>query len=221
MKIEQFIRKLNSTELNLRSTNDAYIRISKDIQDEIPDVFFEELDSKHIDVVNKSNSELIDNWLRYQHYPSNNEYRIVSLSSIYKHYNASPGDYVYIEKVSTKEKVHYEIYMKCYEKVSLKYSKSKSLFEILNEDNVKQMNILNKDLNLHFKDEVIKTNISFNQSIKKRLDSPTESNFYSINNLPDSIYNNIKGDSFIEVFTINNKYYMSILKSWDFNKFTL
>lgn len=221
MRIEQFIRKLNSTELNRRSTNDAYIRISRDIQKEIPEVFFEELDSKHIDVINRSNNQLIDNWLRYQYYPSNNEYRIVNLSSIYKDYNASPGDYVYIEKASQKEKTHYEVYMKCYAKVSLKYSKSKSLFEILNEDEVEQMNILNKDLDLHYKDKTIKTKISFNQSVKKRSDSPIKTNFFSIDNLPDSFYNHIKSDYFIEVFEINSKLYIDILKSWNYNKFSL
>lgn len=55
MKVEQFIRKLNNTELNNQNTNDAYVRISKDIQVEVPLDFFEELDSRNIKVIDKKN----------------------------------------------------------------------------------------------------------------------------------------------------------------------
>ena len=46
MKIEQFIRKLNNTELNFQNTNDAYVRLSKDIQDNIPQDFLMNLIQK-------------------------------------------------------------------------------------------------------------------------------------------------------------------------------
>lgn len=219
MKIEQLIRKLNNTELNIQSTNDAYVRISTDIQDSIPKSFFEDLDSKKIPVLNKKDKEPVDNWVRYQHYPSNNEYRIVSLSSIYKFYNASPGDYVYIEKISLDSKVHYEIYMKNYEKICLKYSKSNKSFEILNENEVDQMNILNKKNNLSYNGQLIETGIFFSHKKKKRIDSPTESRFYRIDNLPENFYDKIKRDSFVEITVIRSKLYLEILNSWNFNTF--
>ena len=131
MKIEQFIRKLNNTELNFQNTNDAYVRLSKDIQDNIPQDFFDELNSKNVQVINKKSMKPVENWVRYQYYPSNKEYRIANLSCIYKSYKSSSGDYLYIEKIQNESNIHFEIYMKNYQKICLKYSKSTSLLSVV------------------------------------------------------------------------------------------
>lgn len=220
MIIEQFIRKLNNTELSAQNTNDAYVRISKDIQKNIPKNFFSDLDSKKINVFEKKSKKIVDNWVRYQYYPSNKEYRVVSLSSLYKIYGASPGDLVYIEKITDQLKVHYEVYMKHYQKVSLKYSKSNNAFEILNLSEVKLMNVIGKDLKLTLDGNEIDSKIIFSMLKKKRSDSPTKSEFYEIINLPTSFYKNIGRDAFVEIANVGSKYYLEIHKSWQFNKFT-
>ena len=220
MKVEQFIRKLNNTELNNQNTNDAYVRISKDIQVEVPLDFFEELDSRNIKVIDKKTKSKVDNWVRYQHYPSNNKYRVVNLSSIYKSYEASSGDFVYIEKIQINSSTHYEIYMKTYPKVCLKYSKSNKAFEILNEAEVRQMGVLDHDLVLNYEGQEIKSKIQFSLSKKKRNDSPTESRFYTIENLPTSLYQKIRRDSFIEVVKRKERFFINVEGSWSFNKFT-
>lgn len=220
MKVEQFIRKLNNTELNNQNTNDAYVRISKDIQEEVPLDFFSELDSRNIKVIDKKTKLNVDNWVRYQHYPSNNEYRVVNLSSIYKSYEASSGDFVYIEKIQMDSSTHYEIYMKTYPKVCLKYSKSNNAFEILNEAEVRQMGVLNQDLILNYEGKEMRSKIQFALSKKKRTDSPTESRFYTIENLPNSLYKKIKRDSFIEVVKRKERFFINVEGSWSFNKFT-
>ncbi len=220
MKIEQFIRKLNNTELNNQNTNDAYVRVSTDIQKSVPSDFFKDLDSNSITVINKKTSKHVDNWVRYQHYPSNNEFRVVNLSSIYKSYGASSGDYVYIEKIQNGGNVYYEIYMKTYPKVSLKYSKSNKAFEILNESDVLKMGVLKKNLVLTFDGVEINSKIDFSHSKKKRADSPTESRYYSIDNLPSKFFNLIKRDSFVEVSERGNKYYINVMNSWSFNRFS-
>jgi hypothetical protein len=220
MKVEQFIRKLNNTELNKKNTNDAYVRISKDIQAEVPKDFFEELDSHNIKVIDKKTKSNVDNWVRFQHYPSNNEYRIVNLSSIYKSYEASAGDFVYIEKIQMDSSTHYEIYMKTYPKVCLKYSNSTKAFEILNEAEVRQMRVLDHDLVLNYEGQEIKSKIQFALSKKKRNDSPIESRFYTIENLPTSLYQKIRKDSFIEVVKRKESFFINLEGSWSFNKFT-
>jgi len=220
MIIEQFIRKLNNTELNNQNTNDAYVRVSTDIQNSIHSDFFDDLDSKSVSVINKKTKKKVDNWVRYQHYPSNNEYRVVNLSSIYKSYDASSGDYVYIEKIQNGVDIHYEIYMKTYPKVSLKYSKSNKAFEILNESEVLKMGVLKKNLVLIFEGDEISSSIDFSHSKKKRADSPTESRYYSINNLPSKFFKLIKRDSFVEVSERGGKYYINVMDSWSFNRFS-
>lgn len=219
MKIEQFIRKLNNTELNNQSTNDAYVRISKEIQNGISADFFDVLDSNKIKVTNKNTGQEVENWVRYQHYPSNNEYRVVNLNSVYKSYDASPGDYVYIEKIQIDTNIHYEIYMKTYPKVCLKYSKSNRAFEILNEAEAIKTGIVNKDLKLLFENKEINTRIDFSHSKKKRSDSPKASKFYRIDNLPSSFFTKIRRDNFIEIFQRDSKYYIDVIDSWSFNKF--
>jgi len=220
MKIEQFIRKLNNTELNNQNTNDAYIRISTDIQNSVPSDFFDELDSNVINVINKKTREKVDNWVRYQYYPSNNEFRVVNLSSIYKSYGATSGDYVYLEKIQNEYGTHYEIYIKTYPKLCLKYSKSNKAFEILNESEVLKMSILKKRLILIFEGVEIDSKIDFSHSKKKRIDSPTESRYYSIDNLPSNFFNLIKRDSFVEVSERGSKFYINVMNSWSFNRFT-
>ncbi|MDB9882007.1 hypothetical protein OAD66_02620 [Bacteroidia bacterium] len=220
MKVEQFIRKLNNTELNNQNTNDAYVRISKDIQEEVPSDFFDELDSRMIKVINKKTKSNVDNWVRYQHYQSNNEYRVANLSSIYKSYRASSGDFVYIEKIQLDSSTHYEIYMKTYPKVCLKYSKSNKAFEILNEAEVLQMGILDLDIVLNFEGQEIKSEIKFALSKKKRNDSPTESRFYTIEHMPTSLYQKIQRDSFVEVVKRKERFFINVENSWSFNKFT-
>ncbi|MFM7681498.1 MAG: hypothetical protein ACKO7P_01985, partial [Bacteroidota bacterium] len=199
MKVQQFIRKLNNTELNKQNTNDAYIRISKEIKGAVPTDFFDELDSRQITVIDKRTKANIDNWIRFQYYPSNNEYRVVNLSSIYKAYNASSGDFLYIEKIQMDSSTHYEIYMKTYTKVCLKYSKTNEAFEILNEAQAQQMDILDKNVIINFDGIDIESRIEFVFSKKKRNDSPSESRFFIIKNLPNRIYDKIKGDSFVEI----------------------
>ncbi|MFZ1516070.1 MAG: hypothetical protein WAT21_11760, partial [Saprospiraceae bacterium] len=181
--------------------------------------FFNDLDSNKVKVINKKTKKEVENWIRYQHYPSNDENRVVNLSSIYKSYGASPGDYVYIEKIQTDNNIHYEIYMKTYQKVCLKYSNSNKAFEILNESEVLKMGILDNDIELLFKGKTFKTMINFSHSKKKRADSPSESRFYDIANLPSSLINDISRDSFVEVSKRDNKYYIEVMDSWGFNKF--
>ena len=220
MKIEQFIRKLNNTELNSQNTNDAYVRISKDIQEGIPSDFFNKLDSKTTKIINKKTKKEVDNWVRHQYYPSNNEYRVANLSSIYKAYDASPGDFLYIEKIQIKDQTHYEIYMKTYPKVCLKYSKSNKAFEILNEFDVLKMGILEKDLDLIFEGTEISSKIQYSHSKKKRADSPKDSRYYIIDNLPTKVYEKSKRDSFVEISERSSKLYINVTSSWSFNKFT-
>lgn len=219
MKIEQFIRKLNNTELNNQNTNDAYVRISKEIQNSVPQDFFEDLDSNLVTVLNKKTKTQVDNWIRYQFYPSNDEYRIANLSSIYKSYLASPGDYVYIEKIQIENKIHYEIYMKTYDKICMKYSKSNLAFEILNESHVSEMDILEKNINLKYNGVLFQSKICFSHTKKKRADSPFESRYYTIDDLPQELINNIRRDSFVEVIQKGINFNIMLMNSWSFNKF--
>lgn len=220
MKIEQFIRKLNNTELNSQSTNDAYIRVSKSIRERIPDEFFGMLDSKKIKILNRNTGKEVGNWVRYQYYPSNKEYRIVNLNSVYKSYKASPGDYVYIERIQNESEVYYEIYMKTYQKVCMKYSKSNEAFEILNEDEVIKIGMIEKGLNLQYRGEEINSKIVFSHLKKKRSDSPSKSTFYTIENLPNNFYDKIGKDHFVEIFQRGDRYFIDVMDSWSFNKFS-
>jgi hypothetical protein len=220
MTVEQFIRKLNNTELNIQNTNDSYIRISKDIQNAIPQEFFNELDSTKVKVINKQTKQEVDNWVRFQHYPSNDEYRIVNLSSIYNYFGASSGDYIYIEKIKIGRNFHYEIYMKTYPKICLKYSKSNQAFEILNETEAYVYNLLNRKLNLSFEGIEFDSSLDLSHVKKKRSDSPTKSKFYSIKNLPSYFFTKISKEIFVEIYHHNNRFYIDALHSWSFNKFT-
>lgn len=218
MRIQQLIRKLNSTELNSQSTNDAYIRLSAEMQEELPKDFLESLNSKKIEVVIKKTGDIISEpkWIRYQFYPSNKEYRIVNLSSVFEEYNPTPGDYVIIEKIINEAEIRYEISMRVFEKLSLKFHKSKNCFEILNPKLSLNFNI-EGDILLNFNGATIDSKISFLKKEKKRADSPIETSYYDILNLPKIFYELIGKDSFIDITKRGGKFFISVEKSWEFN----
>lgn len=219
--IEKFIRKLNNTELNSQSTNDAYIRLSTEIQEVLPSDFLDKLDSKKVTVEikkgGKKESFPTNKWLRYQHYPSNDEYRIVSIAEILNRYEAAAGDFIILEKFTVDDAFHYEVSMRVYDKVSMKFSKGKKAFEILNLHQVYK-DFLEKDIVILFEGKAIESKISFVTKEKKKANSPVETSYYAIENLPKEFYQKIERDSFIEVIEKGGKFYLSIEKSWDFNK---
>lgn len=223
--IERFIRKMNNTELNSQSTNDAYLRISSEIQQALPDEFLNDLDSKvvKINVKKDGKSHLLppNKWIRYQYYPSNSEYRIVSLAEVLKRYNASAGDFLVIEKITEGGSFHYEVSMRVYDKVSMKFKKSKNAFEILNLDQVIPKGILERDIVMMFEGILIPSKISMVGKEKKKNNSPGETSYYSVENLPDDFQSKLDRDSFIEIVEKGGKLYLSIEKSWDFNKIQL
>lgn len=226
IKIETFIRKLNNTELDSQSTNDAYVRVSREIQDFIPATFFTELESKKCKILIKYNQKKdlfpTNKWLRYQFYPANGEYRIVSLTEIYDKYSPSAGDYIIIEKKTIIEdgSYHYEVSMRKYDKISMKYNKKGDFFEILNLNEVVDKNILEKEINLKFEGEDFASKISFALSKKKKKNSPKETNYYNILNLPNYFMDKIKGDPFVEIVKKGGNLYLSIEKSWNYDIIT-
>lgn len=221
MQIQQFIRKLNNTELNSQSTNDAYIRVSKEIQDYVPKDFFEPLNSKNVVIINKGTKSRIseDKWLRYQFYPANNEFRIVSLTEIYNTYNPFPGDFIIIEKILDGAKMHYEVSMKKISKLSMKFSKSSNDFEILNLQQDSNADIIDKDLIIKYNGITIDSKIVFSERRKKRSDSPAETDFYEILNFPQEVLKTIGKDSFVELQQKAGEFYLKVEKSWEFNSF--
>lgn len=220
--IEKFIRKLNNTELNSQSTNDAYIRLSTEIQEVLPSDFLDNLDSKKVTVEikkgGKKESFPSNKWLRYQHYRSNGEYRIVSIAEILNRYEATAGDFIILEKFTLDGAFHYEVSMRVYDKVSMKFSKGKKAFEILNLHHVYDKDFLGKDIVILFEGKAIESKISFVTKEKKKANSPVETSYYEIENLPNEFYQKIDRDSFIEIIEKGGKFYLSIEKSWDFNK---
>ena len=82
------------------------------------------------------------------------------------------------------------------------------------------MGVLDHDLVLNYEGQEIKSKIQFSLSKKKRNDSPTESRFYTIENLPTSLYQKIRRDSFIEVVKRKERFFINVEGSWSFNKFT-
>ncbi|SFJ22379.1 hypothetical protein [Myroides guanonis] len=220
--IEKFIRKLNNTELNVQSTNDAYIRVSTEIQTVLPSDFLSNLDSKKevVQIKKTGKKELFpsNKWLRYQHYPSNDEYRIVSIAELLNRYKATAGDFVIIEKITDGSDFHYEVSMRVYEKISMKYNKGKNAFEILNLHQVSNRGILEEDIDILFEGKSINSKISLVSKEKKKANSPTETSYYKIENLPDDFQDKLERDSFIEIVEKGGKFYLSIEKSWEFNK---
>ena len=141
------------------------------------------------------------------------------MTEIYEAYNPYPGDFVVIEKITDGSHFHYEVSMKKLNKLSMKFHKKSSSFEILNLLEGNNITLLDKDVVINYNGNDFDSKIIFTQRRKKREDSPTETDFYEILNVPDELLTEIDRDSFVEILKRGSKFYISVEKSWEFNKF--
>lgn len=163
MKVVQFVKQLNNTELGKGGTHDTYVLIPNEI--DITDIFvkinepieFRDLDTNEIVVARNTIGR---------------EKRIVGLGQYYRSKDLSAGDEVVFERRVINDTAEYKISVIKRSEV-LAIQKSKSGFEILTPDRLnmaKSWTDLSED----------NFSISFLCSAKKRNDSPDTTDYYDI-----------------------------------------
>ncbi len=163
MKVIQFIKQLNNTELGKSGTNDTYVLVPNEV--DITGIFEEP--NVAISFVDIDSSEEIA--IRHT---VGREKRIVGLGPYYRSKNLSAGDEIVFEKRTIGETESFLVRTHVRNDIVV-FRKGKNGFEILTPERLPLAEQWSADSNGTFA-------ISFLEAAKKRNDSPDVTNYYNI-----------------------------------------
>ena len=198
MRIQQFIKKLNNTELGKGNAHETYVSVPKKSDVGLifnPENLFEDINLKIYDLVSMS---YLDN-IRYGFKKANKEWRITGLGKYYRDNEVNAGDEIVFERQDDGTKTEFFINLKTKENIII-FQKNSRGFEVLNSD---RLNLLMTENRYQDKVSYNGTSglfqIEFKESSKKRVDSPNETNFYTISFNGQKILNELKTNESLEI----------------------
>ena len=191
MKIQQFIKSLNNTEIGKGGTNDSYIRVSTKVQN-IGNIF----DAANLQptFVNLKNGGTVES----VHITSEREFRINGLGDFYRNNNVNAGDEIVFERHDDGRKTKFFINL-ISKRDTIVFQKDFRGFKVLNSDRLAQIisnNNYQDKVNYNGNSGIF--NIEFKESAKKRSDSPSETEFYYISFNGQDILNDLKSNEYFD-----------------------
>ena len=216
MKIQQFIKSLNNTEIGKGNTNECYVRVPTNCP-EIQKIF--DSANRRPTFIDKKTGSKIESI----HITENREFRINGLGDYYRDNNANAGDEILFERIDNNGKTTFFLDISNVID-SINFQKKSKGFEVLNMDRLSELYkipelvVKNRLLN---QDGTFK--VEFKESAFKRSDSPEKTDYF------DLIFNDtnlLKNIEFKNNECISLAYGLPkpILKKtviWQFYKFTL
>ena len=171
-KIIQYVHRPNRTELGQANTHETYLLV--DAKTDLSDIFPIGVETKVKDVKTGSIYNLKSSG------GNGSEFRINQMGSIYRDYSVMSGDEITITHFETDGKTKNVVSVKTYNRVVIIID-GKGV-EIINIERLADYLIGDHEyslpINYQGKDAILK--IAFLESKKKRSDSPTETDYYSI-----------------------------------------
>lgn len=209
MRVTQFIKKLNNTELGKTGMHETYVQIPQNV--DISEMF--ETPGITIQCIDKITGSIVK--IRFT---VGRDKRIVGLGPYYKDNNVCAGDEIIFEKQEIEEGCEY--YINLNQKDSnIVFQKMKQGFEILNIERLKK--IQGQKLNLYYegKDSILE--IKFLRSDKKREDSPNTTDFYDLLIDDNSIINKYSSKELVELKFNGSEGTLTKFHAWKKYKFEL
>lgn len=213
MKIQQFIKSLNNTEIGKGNTNECYVRVPTNCP-EIQKIF--DLANRRPTFIDKKTGSKIESI----HITDNREFRINGLGDYYRDNNANAGDKILFERIDNNGKTTF--YLDISNVIdSINFQKKSRGFEVLNIDRLDLLLSANR-----YQDTVIYNGssglfeIEFKESARKRSDSPDETDFYSISFNGQDILNDLRSNEYLELSksrTEKNLKKVVVWQSYEFN----
>ena len=192
MKIQQFIKSLNNTEIGKGGTHECYVRVSEKVEN-IGNIF--DAANQRPTFINLKNGGILDS----VHITSGREFRINGLGDFYRNNNVNAGDEIIFERQDVGTKT--EFFINLISKVNtIVFQKKSRGFEVLNSDRLALLISANR-----YQDKVIYNGssglfvIEYKESAKKRSDSPNKTEFYSISFNGQDIFNDLKNNEYLEL----------------------
>ena len=205
MKTIQFIKSLNNTELGKSGTNETYVLVSTNVRG-IEKIF--DTANTRPSLINLKNGGILSS----VHITNTvtGEFRINGLGDFYRANNANAGDEIIFERRDNK------FYINLHSKINtIVFKKNSKGFEVLNIDRLKESSIDN----VIYKGNSGKLDIDFKVSDKKRSDSPTNTDFYTLKFNNTDLLNNINSNEYFELTTTNNKTELKKVLVWQYYEY--
>ena len=192
MKIQQFIKSLNDTELGKKGTHEFYVLIPvdassrKDVFLATPSPRFKDLKSgNYYDNINITTP--------------GNELRVNGLGQYWRDNNVKAGDEIIFEKHDKGDSIEYYMSIRTRQNIVV-FQCNKKGFEILNIDELANMSQNSIELNeVEYNKRVGKLKIEFKSREKKKKNSKDPSDFYNIFFDEENLLDHYKHDEFIEL----------------------
>jgi hypothetical protein len=192
MKIQQFIKSLNNTEIGKGGTHECYVLVSKKVKN-IENIF----DPANLQptFINLKNGGILDS----VHIKSGREFRINGLGDFYRNNNVNAGDEIVFERQDNGTKAEFFINLNTKEN-TIVFQKNRRGFEVLNSDRLDLLMSANR-----YQDKVSYNGssglfvIEFKESAKKRSDSPDETDFFTITFNGKEILKDLKSNEYLEL----------------------
>ncbi|SHF02018.1 hypothetical protein SAMN05444278_1173 [Psychroflexus salarius] len=213
MKIQQFIKSLNNTEIGKGGTHECYVLVSKKVEN-IEKIF--DSSNHQPTFINLKNGGIVDS----VHITSGREFRINGLGDFYRNNNVNAGDEIVFERQDDGTKTEFFINLNTKENTII-FQKNSRGFEVLNSERLDQLisgNSYQSEVNYNGSSGLFV--IEFKESAKKRSDSPDETDFYSISFNGQNILNDLKSNEYLELsISVANKFLKKIVvwQSYEFN----
>jgi hypothetical protein len=214
MKIKQFIKSLNNTEIGRGGTHECYVLVSKKVPN-IENIF----DPSNLKpkFFNLKNGGIINS----VHITKSGEFRINGLGDFYRNNNVNAGDEILFERRDTIDSTEFYIDLNIKSNI-ITFQKNSKGFEVLNIDRLmKNMSDRKYELNGFFNGNFHNIKIEFKESSRKRSDSPEMTDFYDIIVADKNILNEFKSNDFLVLEELPHQITLKKVVVWQKYEFQL
>lgn len=208
MKVLQFIKSLNNTELGKSGTNESYVLVPQKIKSKV-EVLFNGFNPND-NIFNLVNDTTISSI----HVTNGREFRINGLGTFYRDNNVNAGDEVVFERREDENGVRFFINLNIKQN-AIVFQKNSKGFEILTKDRLTVFTFND----VHYNNELGIISINFKNSERKNINSPSNTDFYTLNFNGNDLLNELKSDEYFMLSTSHNRLELKKILVWQFYEF--
>lgn len=214
MKIQQFIKKLNNTELGKGNTHEYYVLVPSNLDIE---VIFDERNRNPL-FFDKVSNKIRQNLAQLT---VGRESRIKGLGPYYRENDLCAGDEIVFERRDFEGRTEFYVDLNIKQNI-ITFQKNSKGFEVLNLDRLISTIKDNKYYTkAYYNNKLCDVLIEFKEAFKKRADSPVTTDFYDIIVDNNSILSEFKGNEYLELEEMPNQTNLKKVVVWQNYEFQL
>ncbi len=170
IKLTQYLHRPNTTELGMGNTHETYMLISTDT--DLSGIFPPSMDVRVRDLASSKQYTLKSSWGR--------EFRVNQMGELYRDYDVKPGDEIVITKIENESAEDISVNIRQFPRVVLIVGSNGA--EIVNLERLESFLVSQGGYELGIRDRGTQSTLSifFREAKKKRNDSPSATDYYSV-----------------------------------------